>query len=51
MNVGSESEFLESKESLSQLDKGIKFLTAMLNKHYTGTVYFGTYDDGTVKGV
>ncbi len=51
MNVGSESEFLENKESLSQLDKGIKSLTAMLNKHYAGTVYFGTYDNGTVKGL
>lgn len=51
MNVGEESEFLENKESLSQLDKGIKSLTAMLNKHFVGTVYFGTYDDGTVKGL
>ncbi len=51
MNVGSESEFLENKESLSQLDKGIKSLTAMLNKHFVGTVFFGTYDDGTVKGL
>lgn len=51
MNVGIESEFLENKESLSQLDKGIKSLTAMLNKHFVGTVYFGTYDDGTVKGL
>lgn len=51
MNVGNESEYLENKESLSQLDKGIKSLTAMLNKHYAGTVYFGTYDDGTVKGL
>lgn len=51
MNVGSESEFLENKESLSQLDKGIKSLTAMLNKHFVGTLYFGTYDDGAVKGL
>lgn len=51
MNVGSENEFLENKESLSQLDKGIKSLTAMLNKHFSGTVYFGTCDDGTVKGL
>lgn len=51
MNVGNESEFSENKESLSQLDKGIKSLTAMLNKHFTGTVYFGVYDNGDVKGV
>lgn len=51
MNVGNRSEFLENKESLSQLDKGIKSLTAMLNKHFVGTVYFGTCDDGTVKGL
>lgn len=51
MNVGSENEMLENKESLSQLDKGIKSMTAMLNKHYHGIVYFGTYDNGDVKGV
>lgn len=51
VNIGNGSEFIENKESLSQLDKGIKSLTAMLNKHFVGTVYFGTYDDGTVKGI
>lgn len=51
MNIGNESEFLENKESLSQLDKGIKSLTAMLNKHFTGTLYLGVYDDGEVKGL
>lgn len=30
MNLGEESEFQEHKESLSQLDKGIKSMTAML---------------------
>lgn len=42
MNIGNESEYLENKESLAQLDKEIKSLTAMLNKHFVGTIYFGT---------
>lgn len=51
MNVGKETEFQENKESLSQLDKGIKSLTAMLNKHGKGSVYFGVADDGDVIGL
>ncbi len=51
MNLGSESEYQEHKESLTQLDKGLKSLTAMLNKHYEATVNFGVYDDGEVKGI
>ncbi len=50
MNIGKESELQEFKESLSQLDKGIKSLTAMLNRNGHGTVYFGVDDNGNVKG-
>ena len=50
MNIGQESELQEFKESLSQLDKGIKSLTAMLNRNGHGTVYFGVDDNGNVKG-
>lgn len=51
MNLGEESEFQEHKESLSQLDKGIKSMTAMLNKHYSATVYFGVDDAGEIVGL
>ena len=48
---GKETEFLDNKESLGQLDKGLKSLTAMLNRHNSGIVYFGTKDNGDVIGM
>lgn len=51
MNLGLENEYQEFKESLIQLDKGLKSLTAMLNKNNKGTVYFGVNDDGLVIGL
>ena len=51
MNLGIEDEFTEFKESLSQLDKGLKSITAMLNKHGEGSVYFGVSDNGEVCGM
>ena len=51
MNFGKENESQEFKESIGQLDKGIKSLTAMLNKHGEGTVYFGVKDNGDVCGL
>ena len=50
MNVGDENELNEFKESLSQLDKGLKSMTAMLNKHGKGRVFFGVDDDDAVIG-
>ena len=51
MNFGIENEYQEYKESLSQLDKGLKSLTAMINKNGRGTVYFGVNDYGDVVGL
>ena len=51
MNLGDENETQEFKESLSQLDKGLKSLSAMLNRGYKGTVYFGVKDNGDIKGL
>lgn len=51
MNLGSEDETTEFKIGMSQLDKGLIALTAMLNRHGKGTVYLGVSDDGTVKGM
>ena len=36
MNLGIENEYQEFKEGLGQLDKGLKSIVAMLNKHGQG---------------
>ena len=51
MNLGQENEQQEFKLGLGQLDKGLKSLSAMLNRGTEGTVFFGVDDDGTVKGL
>ncbi|WP_130837792.1 RNA-binding domain-containing protein [Lachnoclostridium sp. Marseille-P6806] len=51
MNLGKEDEYREFKESLGQLDKGLKSITAMLNKHNEATVYFGVDDNGDICGL
>lgn len=51
MNIGIEDEYQEFKEGLGQLDKGLKSITSMLNKHGCATVYFGVDDDGNVRGL
>lgn len=51
MNLGHENETLEFKESLGQLDKGLKSITAMLNRSGYGCVCFGVLDNGDVKGL
>ncbi len=51
MNLGHENETLEFKESLGQLDKGLKSITAMLNRSGYGCVCFGVLDNGEVKGL
>ena len=46
-----EDEKQEFKKSLSHLDNGIDSLSAMLNKHCTGTVYFGVDNNGEIVGL
>lgn len=46
-----ESETTEFKKSLTQLKEGIISLTAMLNKHGGGDLWFGVRDDGTALGL
>lgn len=50
MYLGMKSETIDFKESLNNLDKGIISLSAMLNKHGEGTLYFGVKNDGTIVG-
>ena len=46
-----EHEKQEFKRSLAELDKGILSLSAMLNKHGKGNVYFGVQDNGEIIGL
>ena len=50
MNLGLESEKIEFKKSTSELNEGVISLSAMLNKHGEGTVYFGVKNNGDVIG-
>ncbi|MDO9538365.1 MAG: ATP-binding protein [Thermoplasmata archaeon] len=45
-----ESETLEFKLSTSELKEAVISISAILNKHGSGTLYFGIKDDGTVVG-
>ena len=45
-----ESETVELKSSTSELKEAIVSLSAMLNKHSKGTVYFGINDNGNILG-
>lgn len=51
MKIGLEDEHTEFKKSLAEKERGYKALAAMLNKHCSGTVYFGVDDSGTVLGL
>lgn len=50
MNIGFESETVEFKKSTSELKEGIISIASILNKHGSGTLYFGVRDNGDVKG-
>ena len=50
MNIGRESETIEFKETTGELNESIKAVSAMLNKHGYGTVYFGVKNSGEVIG-
>ena len=45
-----ESEKLELKKSTSELKEAVVSITAILNKHPGGELYFGINNDGTVIG-
>ena len=51
MKIGMEDEHTEFKKSLAEKERGYRALAAMLNKHCSGTVYFGVDDVGTVIGL
>ena len=51
MNLGIENEYVEFKKSISELDKGVRSITAMLNRHNRGKLYIGVNDSGEVIGI
>ena len=46
MNLGSESETVEFKKSTGEHKEALQAISAMLNKHGRGELYFGVKDDG-----
>ena len=50
MNLGLETEYIEFKQSTSQLSRALESIGAMLNKHGEGELYFGVADSGEVIG-
>ena len=50
MNIGRESETIEFKKSTSELRMALNSISAILNKHGKGILYFGVRDDGDVCG-
>ena len=50
MNLGSESETVEFKKSTGEHKEALQAVSAMLNKHGRGELYFGVKDDGEVIG-
>ena len=48
MNKLKESETIELKKSTSELKEAIISISAMLNKHQEGNVYFGINNSGKV---
>lgn len=50
MNLGNESETVEFKKSTGEHKEALQAISAMLNKHGNGALYFGVKDNGTVIG-
>ena len=50
MIIGSENETIEFKLSTGEKKEAAEAITAILNKHCKGTLYFGVDDNGYVKG-
>ena len=46
-----ESETVELKKSLAELKQGLVSMTAILNKHQAGTLWFGVRNNGAIAGI
>lgn len=50
MNIGKENETIEFKKSTSEIKEALQSISAILNKHQKGFLYFGVKDNGDVVG-
>ena len=50
MIIGRETEIIEFKKSTSELKEALQSMSAILNKHQHGFIYFGVKDNGEVVG-
>ncbi len=50
MIIGTESETIEFKKTTGEKKEAMEAISAILNKHCRGTLYFGVDDSGFVKG-
>ncbi|MCL2831562.1 MAG: putative DNA binding domain-containing protein [Treponema sp.] len=50
MKIGTETEILEFKKTTAELKEGVISMSAILNKHGGGEIYFGIHNNGTVLG-
>jgi len=50
MKIGKETEILEFKKTTAELKEGVISMSAILNKHGGGEIYFGVHNNGTVLG-
>jgi len=46
-----ESETVELKKSLAELKQGLVSMTAILNKHQAGILWFGVRNNGAIAGI
>ena len=51
MKIGKENEKLEFKKTTAELKEGVISMSAILNKHGSGELYFGIRNDGTPMGM
>lgn len=51
MNLGKENEYIEFKETTSELEEAVRDITAILNKRQAGSLYFGLANNGDVIGM
>ena len=51
MNIGKETEQIEFKTSLAEQKQGFESIVSILNKHQSGSLYFGVLDNGDIKGL
>ena len=50
MNIGKENEIIEFKKTTAEIKEGLQSISAILNKHQKGYLYFGVRDNGDVIG-